>query len=179
MFTRWKKTNLKRIKQQNKIFVFFFSLRPAGLLLGGKKEKKEGGPLIECPNSMCEHVRACVMSRSSALCRHFVVGTMTGCPALRDSSFSYVCAVVDWSVCVCVCVCVMCVKCYDTEKNSFAREKVINIPPWRSRIAPTLCHQKKKKSQKEMKKKKDKNSLVPLWLLFAVVVRSTTTNNRA
>ena len=30
--------------------------------------------LIECPNSMCEHVRACVMSRSSALCRHFVDG---------------------------------------------------------------------------------------------------------
>lgn len=50
----------------------FFSL----FLHFGKTEKRGGGgaPLIECPNSMCEHVRACVMSRSSALCRHFVVG---------------------------------------------------------------------------------------------------------
>ena len=38
-------------------------------------QESEGG-LIECPNSMCEHVRACVMSRSSALCRHFVDGAV-------------------------------------------------------------------------------------------------------
>ena len=54
------------VEEKEKKNFFFFSVWPG----------EWGGGLIECPNSMCEHVRACVMSRSSALCRHFVDGAV-------------------------------------------------------------------------------------------------------
>lgn len=153
MFTRWKNKSEEKTTKHNFFFlsIFFSSLLFVLLsdLLGGK-EKKEGGPLIECPNSMCEHVRACVMSRSSALCRHFVVGTMTGCPALRDSSFSYVCGGVVWCVCVC-CVCEMLWHGKKLFRSGKSHKHPALAVPYSTNVMPS-----KEKSQKEMKKKKTK-----------------------